>query len=236
MRLMELLIHIDGGSRGNPGPAAAGVVVRDAKDDVPLHEAGYYLGRATNNVAEYQGLIYALKVARELGSGQIMLHSDSQLLVRQVNGQYKVKSKNLHGLFDQAVRQLAHFDQWSMRYVPREDNRRADELVNQALDKKRDVVDFSMKFPVECKTGGAGRTGSPQSAGFLATIVDDPGDLCPAVRGDKGSYHFGPQTPAGMCMYAAKAVLDCVSVDDKIGQSKPRCLRCNAMIKLELYT
>ena len=233
MRLMKLSIHIDGGSRGNPGPAAAAVVIRDAEDDVPLHEAGYYLGRATNNVAEYQGLICALKIARELAARQITVHSDSQLLVRQVNGQYKVKSKNLHDLFEQVSRQLAHFDQWTLRYVARQDNRRADELVNQALDNKKDVVDFRMDYPVGRETSEVGRGGSARSAGFLATIVDEPGEACPAACDGHSSYRFGPRTPADMCMYAAKAVLDAVSDDGEIDQRQPRCPRCDASIELE---
>ena len=99
---MKLLIHIDGGSRGNPGPAAAGIVVADQVSGAPIHEAGYFLGTATNNVAEYRGLLRALDIAGRVGAEQITVHTDSQLMARQINGQYKVKSAKLRPLVEQA--------------------------------------------------------------------------------------------------------------------------------------
>ena len=92
---MSLTIHIDGGSRGNPGPAAAAVVMHREGRTKPVHEAGYFLGKATNNVAEYRGLLRALAIASKLPKTQITIISDSELMVRQITGQYKVKSEEI---------------------------------------------------------------------------------------------------------------------------------------------
>lgn len=137
---MSLTIHIDGGSRGNPGPAAAAVVIHREGRTKPIHEAGYFLGKATNNVAEYQGLLRALQIAAKLPRNQIKIKSDSELMVRQLTGQYKVKSDDLRPLFEEAQMMLLNFDTWSIKHVLRDKNKRADELANMALDAGRDVV------------------------------------------------------------------------------------------------
>ena len=134
-----LTIFIDGGARGNPGPAAAGVVIQDAASGKFLHEAGYFLGKTTNNVAEYQGLLHALARAQELQAKSIEVHSDSELLVRQINREYRVKTAHLRPLFDEAQRLLAQFDSWSISHLRREDNTLADELANRAMDAGDDV-------------------------------------------------------------------------------------------------
>ncbi len=137
---MHCTIHIDGGARGNPGPAAAGVVIVDADNDQPLLEAGYFLGKTTNNVAEYNGLLRALDAAADLGAGRIDIHSDSELMVRQIHGEYRVKSPDLKPLFQQAVQRLAGFDNWTLTHVRREKNKRADQLANIAMDAQADTV------------------------------------------------------------------------------------------------
>jgi probable phosphoglycerate mutase len=131
----RLTVFIDGGSRGNPGPAAAGVVVTSA-DGTVLHEAGIYLGRATNNVAEYRGLLAGLEAAATLGATEVQLVSDSELLVRQMTGEYRVKNAGLIPLAEQARGLAARFTTCSFRHVRREKNLRADRLVNQALDRR----------------------------------------------------------------------------------------------------
>lgn len=135
----RVIIHIDGGSRGNPGPAAAGVVVRAADDGIVLHEAGLFLGKTTNNVAEYRGLLAALEAATRLNVTHAEVFSDSELLVRQMNGQYRVKKPHLRELFEQAKEMAAAFDEFTIAHVRREQNADADRLVNRALDLKRDV-------------------------------------------------------------------------------------------------
>ena len=138
---LEVVIHIDGGARGNPGPAAAGVVVQSTDDGTVLFEGGYYLGRATNNVAEYRALLKGLERARAMGAGDVEVRSDSELLVRQMNGQYRVKSPGLKPLFEQACREGKGFRRLVFRHVRRELNQHADLLANRALDVGADVED-----------------------------------------------------------------------------------------------
>ena len=140
---MQALIHIDGGARGNPGPAAAGVCITTPDGTEALHEAGYWLGELTNNEAEYQGLLHALKAALELGFESVHIRSDSELMVKQINGEYRVKAANLKPLFAEARDRLGKFPQWSIEHVRREKNKRADQLANLAMDAGRDVVETS---------------------------------------------------------------------------------------------
>lgn len=127
------MVHVDGGARGNPGPAAVGVVA-SAPDGGELAERSAYIGVATNNVAEYRALLLGLQVAEELGAREVEVVCDSQLVARQVGGQYRVKHAGLRPLYQQAMAALGRFDRWSVRDVRREQNHRADELVNEALD------------------------------------------------------------------------------------------------------
>ena len=134
----RVTVFIDGGSRGNPGPAAAGVVIT-AADGAVLHEAGIYLGRATNNVAEYRGLLAGLQAAAAGGATDVEVVSDSELLVRQMTGEYRVKNPGLAPLAAEARRLAGRFTACTFRHVRRELNLRADHLVNQALDARADV-------------------------------------------------------------------------------------------------
>jgi ribonuclease HI len=130
---MKLVVHVDGGARGNPGPAAVGVVVSTPDGEV-LDEVGEVIGVATNNVAEYRGLLLGLERARALGATEVEVVNDSELVARQVQGDYRVKHAGLKPLHQQALTALRAFDRWSIGSVPRERNARADALVNAALD------------------------------------------------------------------------------------------------------
>jgi ribonuclease HI len=127
---------VDGGSRGNPGPAAAAAVATDS-DGNELAERSRYLGETTNNVAEYQGVLLALELAGELGADEVEVVNDSELVARQIGGQYRVKQEHLKPLYRQVMDTLRGFDRWQVRSVRREHNVRADELVNEALDAAR---------------------------------------------------------------------------------------------------
>ena len=142
--------YIDGGSRGNPGPAAAAFVLNDASGR-QLEAKAFFLGRATNNVAEYTGLVKALEAAVQAGFEQINVFSDSELLVKQINGQYKVKSEQIRPLYRQAVSLLEKFESWKVEHVTRDKNEKADSLVNQALDKKHDVEGKKKTTKPKCK-------------------------------------------------------------------------------------
>lgn len=130
---MRLVVHVDGGARGNPGPAAAAAVLTSA-DGTVVDEATELLGPQTNNVAEYRGLLLGLARARALGATEVEVVGDSELVARQVNGEYKVKHPAMRVLHAEALAALAAFDAWSIRTVPRAENADADALVNQALD------------------------------------------------------------------------------------------------------
>jgi ribonuclease HI len=130
---VKVVVHVDGGARGNPGPAAAAAVLSTPAGEV-LDEATVTLGRATNNVAEYRGLLLGLERARALGATEVEVVNDSELVAKQVNGVYKVKHPDMRPLHAAAVRALGEFDRWAIRSVPRAQNAEADALVNQALD------------------------------------------------------------------------------------------------------
>ncbi len=129
----RLRVHVDGGARGNPGPAAIAAVVT-APDGEVLEERRERIGEATNNVAEYRALLLGIERARQLGASDLELVGDSELVVRQVRGEYKVKDAGLKPLHAQVMQALSGFDSWSIRHVRREHNADADRLVNEALD------------------------------------------------------------------------------------------------------
>jgi alkylation response protein AidB-like acyl-CoA dehydrogenase/ribonuclease HI len=135
--LTEITAHIDGASRGNPGPAAIGVVITGPGGS-PVAAFGRYVGNTTNNVAEYRALLAALEYARQHGVRRLRVNSDSELMVRQMQGRYKVNSPDLKPLYSQAREWAAGLQHFSIKHVPREENREADRLANQALDRARD--------------------------------------------------------------------------------------------------
>jgi ribonuclease HI len=130
---VKVVVNVDGGARGNPGPAAVAAVATTTEGD-SLAERNAFIGDATNNVAEYRALLLGLHLARELGATEVEVVNDSELVARQIGGEYKVKHTGLKPLYAEAMRSLRDFDGWAVRAVRREENSRADELVNEALD------------------------------------------------------------------------------------------------------
>ena len=130
----RVTVHVDGGSRGNPGPAAVAAVVTGDGGEV-LREDAEYIGEATNNVAEYRAVQLGLRLARELSADAVEIVNDSELVARQISGQYKVKNAGLKPLFLETMQALREFPAWSIRNVRREHNERADELLNLELDR-----------------------------------------------------------------------------------------------------
>jgi ribonuclease HI len=130
---VKIVVNVDGGARGNPGPAAVAAVAT-TPDGEELAERKLYIGEATNNVAEYRALLLGLELARDLGAEEVEVINDSELIAYQIGGEYKVKNAGLKPLFAQAMRELRGFHKWAVRPVRREQNSRADELVNEALD------------------------------------------------------------------------------------------------------
>jgi len=135
----EVIAYTDGASRGNPGPAAAGFILTDTSG-IQLQGEAFFLGQTTNNIAEYTAILKALEAAKRLSANQLTIFSDSELLVKQLNGDYKVKSEQIRSLFSQAIDLLEEFDNWKVQHIAREKNQQADKLVNRALNLERDVV------------------------------------------------------------------------------------------------
>jgi ribonuclease HI len=130
---VKLVLHVDGGARGNPGPAAIGVVISQP-DGTVIDELAERIGLATNNVAEYRAVLRALERAKQLDATELEIIGDSELIARQLSGVYKVKHPAMKPLHEQARAALAGFDRWRIHTVPRAENARADALVNAALD------------------------------------------------------------------------------------------------------
>jgi ribonuclease HI len=226
---MALEIYTDGGARGNPGPAAAGVVIRDDQGRSIL-EAGYFLGEATNNVAEYTAMILALEAACKFGAGQVFLFADSELVVKQLTGEYKVRDARLTQLFERVQRLLIKFDSWQIRHIARSQNRRADALVNKTLDAGKDIVEIQLgdakpqerPAPVAAGEDGVGvavEPAAPAAGGtevsgltpIVAQVIAGPrGHACKAGTYRGQQFVFGETAPANICIYALKAVLDTV--------------------------
>jgi ribonuclease HI len=226
---VKLTIHFDGGSRGNPGPASAGVVITETDTAKPLHEAGYFLGKCTNNVAEYHGLIHSLEQAGVLGGTTLEIHSDSELLVRQVTGQYRVKSPDLKPLHQRAVTLLNQFDGWKIRHVRREQNQRADELANLAMDHRADVTASDAQRPPT-------QASSPTDTPCWSAKLTGRNGKCLAGCGTRNEYTFGPTTPDGFCVHAALAMLadGPLQWDAKKTTGKTRCPACGLSVQVRV--
>lgn len=162
-----LIVFVDGASRGNPGPAGIGIVIKDARGRV-LKEVEEYIGQFTNNVAEYRALVRALEEAKTMRARSVDVRSDSDLLVSQLEGTYKVKSPNLIPLYLEAIRLLRSFPQQAVHRIPRGQNTAADALANRAIDQMmpESVVEYSVL--VEAK-GGAFIARVPALSGVQAS-------------------------------------------------------------------
>ena len=130
-----LTIFTDGVARGNPGEGGFGVIIKDT-DGTIIEEVGGYIGVTTNNIAEYTALVTALKTAIKYSDGKIIVYSDSELMVRQLNGIYKVKNEGLLPLYKEAKKLISNFGDFIIEHIPREKNKEADALANRAVDRK----------------------------------------------------------------------------------------------------
>ena len=134
MDLASLIIHTDGAARGNPGPAGAGAVIATTDGSVRATVCEY-LGETTNNQAEYRALRFALEKARELGGRKLTIRADSELMIKQIMGEYRVKNPGLREVFDEIKKLLSFFESWKAEHVRREYNKDADRLANEAIDR-----------------------------------------------------------------------------------------------------
>jgi ribonuclease HI len=134
----KIIIYTDGAARGNPGPAGMGIYICDEKGSV-VKEIARYIGETTNNQAEYLALIEGLKAVSEIGADLVEIFADSELMVSQVKGLYKVKNEGLKPLFEEVKSLLQNFSRYNIKHVPRERNREADRLANKAIDEHFDL-------------------------------------------------------------------------------------------------
>lgn len=130
---MRLVIHTDGASRGNPGEAGIGILIMNESGQV-VDKISEYIGRVTNNVAEYTALVRALERARDLGATRVRVYADSELMVKQLNGEYKVKNEGLQPLFNRALSQVRKFEEFQIEHITRDRNKEADRLANEGID------------------------------------------------------------------------------------------------------
>ena len=160
-----LTLQFDGGSRGNPGPAGIGVVVT-AADGTLLVTLGRYIGRATNNVAEYRALITAMEEARKLGAKRVVIRGDSELIIKQMRGEYRVKNPDMKALYDEAQSLITEFEHAKIEHNLRDKNELADSLANLAMDRRVDVTEV------------------PGAGGGAMSPLDEPSPTVPK-RGDR---------------------------------------------------
>jgi len=225
---MEADIYIDGGARGNPGPAGSGYLVISPTGEV-LKSGSHFISKATNNVAEYVALIKGLEAAGELGVSELNIFTDSELLTRQLIGEYRVKNPALRVLFEQAQRILIQFSRWQIKHIPREQNRQADALVNTAIDKglagkSTSGSETHTPGPQAIReTNGHGDRGSVK---VIVEVTTEPkAGMCPAGLRKGQCFVFSDLTPAGMCINAMQGLLPGVCAIRHGGQVK-RVVRC----------
>lgn len=168
-------IYTDGGSRGNPGPAGIGLVIYDGLTGEVVYELGDYLGTATNNVAEYTALVRALEIAKDLGAAKVEVFADSELMIKQLNGQYKVKNEGLLPLYQKVRLQAGKIASCTYTHVPRAKNKRADQLANLAMDKKAMVGGDAQETGVSSENTsakpGAAFAKPPQGTAIIQEIA-----------------------------------------------------------------
>ncbi|MCX5677721.1 MAG: ribonuclease HI family protein [Candidatus Omnitrophica bacterium] len=133
MKSKKLYLYTDGGSRGNPGPSGIGVVILDSNKK-KIKEVFKYIGEATNNVAEYTALVLGLKEALVLKAADVVIYMDSELLAKQLKGEYKVKDANMKTFFDESLNLLKNFNSFEVKHIKRAKNKEADKLVNKAIN------------------------------------------------------------------------------------------------------
>ncbi len=247
----KLTLYVDGGARGNPGPAAAGVVLRD-EGGAPLLEAGYLLGALTNNQAEYSALLIGVRSARQAGASSLTIYSDSELMVKQLLGEYRVKAGGLKPLFEDVQSQLLGFSNWKIHHVLRDKNQRADELVNQALDTGEDVTDVRLidgppALSSAEKAGAQASSGSPAGGNksparvVLEVVAAATSAPCTDSCARGARFLIEDVLPAGLNLDLAAQVIEVVDTlrDQNWSGALPEpitvvCLGCGAEFRLSL--
>lgn len=239
----NLTLYFDGGARSNPGPAAAGVVLHTDSGE-SLLEAGYLLGEMTNNQAEYSALLIGSRAAVQYGAQQLEMYSDSELLVRQLNGEYRVKSALLKPLYEDVQEQLRGLKAWSIKHIPRGQNRRADALVNLALDADEDVVEVqAVDGPAPLTPNKTSRSATPTCDREVRVVVEAVAEgsspPCPTSCLPGTRFVVDDILPVGLNLDLASKVLEAVRTFRGPGGSAGQtemlavaCVRCGARFRI----
>lgn len=193
----QVVVEADGGSRGNPGPAGAGAVVKDHAGAV-LAERVVELGETTNNVAEYRGMIAGLRAARELGATEVDVRMDSKLVVEQMAGRWKVKHANLQPLATEARELIAEFARVRFEWIPRAQNSHADRLANDAMDGKLPETDASVAEPV--RSGASGTAAVSEPSGSSDSDAGSSGGKSESARGGPSGWQYLGGEPTRMLL------------------------------------
>jgi len=227
----KVQLYIDGGARGNPGPAACAWIIKSPEGATLVSET-HFLGRTTNNVAEYSALLKGLEAARRLGASELSIFSDSELLVKQLIGEYRVRDLDLKELFEGVQRELLGFDCWQIQHIGREENSEADRLVKLTLDGESDG-DFEQleHQPVPETEDVTDREPGPQGHRKVMVEVGGPpkSGQCPANLCKGQCFVFTNVVPAGLCANAMQALLPTVLAlqsDRTNEKGPPLMIRC----------
>lgn len=246
----NLTLHFDGGARGNPGPAAAGVVLRSDGGEALL-EAGYLLGNMTNNQAEYSALLIGVRAANQCGAEQLTIYGDSELLVKQLTGQYRVKSEGLLPLFEDAQQLLQQVRLWRIHHVPRHQNARADELLNRALDTDEDVIEVqSLEGPpaltarpdqAAANAQRAGTKGDRARRVIIEVVREATANACPTSCISGSRFVIEDLLPAGLNLDLAAKLLERINIlrgptqrGERAEPAMVICSRCGAKLQVSL--
>ncbi len=247
----DVELYVDGGARGNPGPAACAFVIKGSERGV-IQAQGFYLGRTTNNVAEYTGLIRGLQAVQALGLKEIQIYSDSELMVKQLIGEYRVRNSDLQGLYEQVQRLLLAFDRWQIKHVRREFNSEADRLVNETLDKggngarspepsNSQTLFDQAQTKVQAEPAVPSEPAEGQVKVMVEIVVGPAESKCPACMQKGQCFVFTDFVPAGVCIHAAQSLLPTVIAMQRDASFRGRSMMvkcshpgCGASFKLSL--
>lgn len=219
---MEANLYIDGGARGNPGPAGCGFLVTSSQGEL-LTSGSHFMPRETNNVAEYVALVRGVQAAAKLGVSELNIFSDSELVVRQIIGVYRVKNAGLKQLFEQAQRGLLRFERWQITHIPREQNREADRLVNLAIDQglRGEQTPATDSPPADT---GDHACSSPMKVQVDVSTATNPGP-CPAGLQKGQRFVFTHVVPAGLCVAAMQSLIPAIMALQS-GAGGTRVVKC----------
>lgn len=222
--LSHYKIYTDGGSRGNPGPAGIGLVIYDGLTGEVVYELGDYLGTATNNVAEYTALVRALEIAKDLGAAKVEVFADSELMIKQLKGQYKVKNEGLIPLYQKVRFQAGKIASCSYTHIPRAKNKRADQLANLAMDKKAMVggdAQGTSANPTQTSSNPEKVSASTEQTSAKAGVTTANPTLGATIIQEIAFAYSSPFPPTGKVVPLAPGIFrETVAIGEKMLQMK----------------